>query len=493
MKQNAELSQKWPEIVASDGFSPELAQYALAQLSENETTAQKEKVIAATPEIIDHHTPAGATRVRELLQQCKEGLATFDPDPYEAAHAELVEFAGWMEAVPETSEAVIEHMISVLSSATPEIPESEIRSLLEATSISQDLATMAQEARKLGGSLEKIESDSRWIWFPEDKLLVKMIGQDAYYLLTVKSRAVGLIPFRALDKLRNLRIRCAGASAVVHLLDLLSGLGAENMEWWDAGKADPSNVGRLGRVGQIKHLGRGKASSLQTELLHAYPYANFRGSQGKVVREQTELETAHDITYDDFLSGAELVIEVIDNAQGKIDIRLHIKRNQQETKVVYLADVSDAFVRIEDTASENHFGQGLPETHFTSFSEQFAQLQQLPDSPEKKAKLGMLNLQAVVHMLYKQFPPEHQLQFLYIIGGLTPFWAQTAISARESAAIGSRLLLELLLDQQDAVDSTHTSDTVNHSFFPGLTPRQLETQRKLFTQLFGVPLALYEE
>lgn len=477
------------------GIWPELAEvtevnlYALTLVREM-AMSEARMVSSSQPEIIDHHTAEGKVRFQQLLAQCKNGEATFNPTPYSAAYEELLELGQAMVAVPNSQAEIVEQISAALLEKSPGVLIEDIVSLVQANSLPQDLLSLSRDARRLGGTAQLIENDSRWIWFPETKELLKMIGPEAYFLLVVKSRQLGLIPFSAIEQLQKLKIRCAGASAVVNLLELLACLGAQDVRWWDAGMSAPSNLGRLGKVGDVRLLGGGKASSLQTTLHHFNPYASYVGTQGKVVQELDPESKTQDISYKDFISDADLVIEVVDNAASKIALRFYIRDNKKEVKVVYLADVSKAFVRLEETTIGNHFGQGIPEQFFTDLLKDFQALNELPESPEKSERLGKLNLHAVVHMLLKNFPPEHQMQFLYIATGLIPFWSQTSISARESAATGARLILQMLLNL-DVVNKTQTSDTISQSLVPNYTPQQLQTLGEVMVGTFGIKKGIY--
>lgn len=263
-----------------------------------------------------------------------------------------------------------------------------------------------------------------------EKLL--MVGPDLWWLLMV-SRCLGLIPFSLLEKLRTLKIRAFGASVAASTLDLLASLGAEDIACVDAGLIDPTNIPRLPMT-DVFSIGQPKAQVLVERLRRRNPYGKFQAVVGRAVPTVAERLTADDVLIDEFLADADLILEVIDDIRMKSYIQTVALKKRPGVPLLFIADLGNAPIVKVVTANadgevEFPFGRKWTDDERKVLEEVLHDPQKIP--------------QAALLMVKESLPAEHALQFQLNVHGAMPFWSQTSIASRMSAAMAAKEVLRL--------------------------------------------------
>jgi len=410
-------------------------------------------------QVIDHHTENGLERLRlhgdNLI---KEGLNVYDhvsEGAFQSGSKEIVGLAKYYEQVldrfeidqPGAEERLGSHVANSLSTLSGgEISTDAIARFFQITPILQDLAALGKGVHSYVQNPSRIEEESRCIWDPVSKQLDKYIGHEALRLL-LKTRMLGLVPFKALDNLQTMKIRSIGASVAASLIDLLGSLGAEDIEWADGGLLDPSNLWRMpGGMGDFRNSGMSKAIALARLLESRNPYGRFVGHAGMVIPEGMLKTSKHDVFMHDLIFDADIVLEVVDNPWFKNFGRDWMQDNDPYTPLMAPVDASNSYCGLEYPGEANPFNQNLPE-------ETLQAIRDLVKLPPEQAQIA--GLSAVYQMVGKDVNPEHKLCLLLSRLGLIPFLTQTPVSARESAAIGGRIALVLANGDSYQAENVH--------------------------------------
>lgn len=423
-----------------------------------------------SPNIINENTHEGIKQLREVAKQV--GSKNILTRPFDWARSELLELFRNLENTPKSSKEILKYQTKNLHQIT-EIPKKDIQSLLSSNPISEDLSWMKNQTQLLSNS-NTIQSDSRWIHNKNTNSLYKYIGPEAHRLLSM-SRLLGLIPFTSIDKLRDLKITSAGASAVAMSLDLLACLGAENITFYDGGLVEPSNLPRFpASMGSVDSVGLYKAQALQAVMYGRNPYGNFFGHPGKVLTNPSE--NPYDITIKSLIEKSDVFFEVVDNPWAKTALRQWLADNNPEQVLVYLADTAhQPFVGLEKASNNNPFNQHLSEAEI----ERMADISYASSNPLEA-------LRSVNQMLRHNHPHELQVEFLFVAAGLVPFWSQPPGSARSSADMAAKLITHLV-SGRDLSGTNYNTDNIPNSLVPSLNKKQEDTLKKLLLNLFDLP------
>lgn len=248
------------------------------------------------------------------------------------------------------------------------------------------------------------------------------VGAELAWLLTV-SRCLGLIPYQSLRKLRTSKIRVLGASVAASTVDLLASLGAEDIVCADAGLIDPTNIPRL-PMADLWNVGEPKSLELVRRLRRRHPYGSFRAVA----------ENLTPATVDAFLADADVIIEVIDNIPMKSYVQTVALGKKPGTPLIFIADLANQpVVKVVRADSSGHVETpfGRVWTH-----EEREILEGVQTDPRLIPKAAYL-------MVKESLPPEQELQFSFNVQGIMPFWSQTPIASRMSAAQAAMAVLKL--------------------------------------------------
>lgn len=249
------------------------------------------------------------------------------------------------------------------------------------------------------------------------------VGPDVAWFLSV-SRCLGLVSLASLVKLRSTKIRVLGASVAASTVELLASLGAEDISCADAGLIDPTNVPRL-PMADLFNIGTLKSQALVEHLQRRNPYGKFIA-----LEENLTPESVHA-----FLADADLIIEVIDDIPMKSYVQTVALSRKPGTPLLFIADLGNQPLVKVVRADE----QGYVERPFGrkwSVSERKILMDVQHDS--------RLIPQAAQLMVKESLPPEHALQLQFNVLGIMPFWSQTPIASRMSAAMAAISVLNIL-------------------------------------------------
>jgi hypothetical protein len=278
---------------------------------------------------------------------------------------------------------------------------------------------------------DRLVADATWFMDSGRKVLV--VGPDLWWLLMI-SRCLGLIPLAVLEKLRRLKIRTFGASVAASTLELLASLGAEDISCLDAGLIDPTNIPRL-PMADVFSIGQPKAQALVERLSRRNPYGRFQAGVGRAVSTVAERLSADDVLVDEFISDAELIVEVIDDIQMKSYIQTVALKKRPGVPILFIADLGNQPVvnvvrATQDGEVEFPFGRVWTEDERRILDEVIQDHTLIP--------------QAAYLMVKESLPVEHQLQFQLNVHGAMPFWSQTPIASRLSAGLAAKAVITLL-------------------------------------------------
>ncbi len=393
-------------------------------------------------------------------------------------HFEKV-FAGVDFQAPNFEQLIQETVLIRLKTLVPEMSEEmerHIRIILNEMPMLKNLAWYIPELQRWGNA-ESIEAEAHYIGDPIRKRVDLEIGPELRWLLTI-SRNLNLIDFDSLKKLRKLKVRVIGASVAASIIDLLIAMGCEDVEFVDGGRLDVTNGPRsYGDASGYTEVGEFKATEVQISSQKRSPYANVKGHPGKARLPgfSKDKYEPNDVALEEFMEGADLVLEVVDDAKIKIWVRSLAKENQL---IGFPADVgSDPFAGLEDPTKQNWFNQDLSveqKDFLTNFS--------------KKPETIVSDIaRATLLMLAEQLPPEHLMQFILWFTGIVSFWSQTAISARESSAVFLKLLLQHLGGEKVTGRNIPASETPKSLVKPQLeriSPETFDQVHQLVQLLF---------
>ncbi len=433
-------------------------------------------------EIIDHHTDAGQARLADCRAQGFSG----DDAPFVAGRRELSELAGHLhdlrrrldlgEAAPVGAEALQGSIERLIALAAPSVERPAIASLLRATSLVVDLATLMDDVAPYVRDGAEVERQSRFVADVEARTVHHYVGPHAHRLLA-KTRLLGLVPFRAVEALRRMRIRGMGASVAASTYDVLVALGAEDLVFADAARLDPSNASRMpGGVGDFRHCGSAKAHVLARMLQGRNPYARISGIVGRVVPPSSPAGP-DDISFDDFVRDADIVVEVVDDPAAKIHARRRLDQAFPGKLLGFIADLgSDPFSAIERPSDKNYFHQNLTAAEL----ERMFHIGDARTADEARHEAVC----AVFRMVDADMPPDFTLEFLLAGLAVVPYWSQTPMAARESGAIFAKLLTL----QAQGIDVT--GKNVHAAGAPvtlstGMRPEDVATLQRVCREVFG--------
>ena len=442
-------------------------------------------------EILDFHDAAGAARLRALWSTAPPGRRALTP--FLTAVREiralrrhfggLVRAAGGPDALPGWLADRTAHELRGRGLAPPQMQT--ILRAVHSTGILSETAAFAAALVSPDFSNEQLERNARWIHLPSSARVFKYVGVGAHRLLAF-SRLLGLIRFDTVQRLRTARVRSMGASVAASTLDLLVALGSEDIAFADPGVLETSNLPRMpGGMGSVAALGRPKAIVL-AELLYARnPYGTYRaivapltvsggpaearvpkkgarprqsppmsalGLENRGARNSDEPPAGHrsespaSMELDEFLSDADMVLEVVDQVDLKVVARERMAKIGPHVPLLFLTDAgSDPSAGMELGIHGTVFGQRMG-------SEERAQLR-------ARSRAGRFDFCAAEYALVRgHVPLEAALQLMFAGLGVIPFWSQTPISARESAALGTKLWLERALLKSDTPQVVHLGD-----------------------------------
>lgn len=247
------------------------------------------------------------------------------------------------------------------------------------------------------------------------------VGREQHWLLQL-SRNVGLLKLSALRRLKTLKIKAVGSSVAAATLELLVDLGCLNIEVVDDGEIEPSNIPRL-PMGDISTLGKSKCEVLVERLHSRSPFGKFLAVRGRVIATELDRNQSSDILIDDFVQGADLLIEVIDDIRIKCILHTDTLCKHPTLPLLFIADLGTRpQVCVVRHSEGKPFGRdwNVRET---------ALLNQAKSSPTPP------NVQQAAYLMVKEaLPAQHFLQFVLSTNDIMPYWAQTPISSRLSAA-----------------------------------------------------------
>ncbi|KKR30623.1 hypothetical protein A2715_00355 [Candidatus Woesebacteria bacterium RIFCSPHIGHO2_01_FULL_39_32] len=423
--------------------------------------------------VVDHQTSEGRN---ELVQLAKEAVNSRDDilRPYLTGVEQFFKHAAMYERVPRTREGILDLVTQQITAQTQGISQEEIRSVVEIGPIADDLAILASATQPYREDPELVEKNSRFIWDPLKKELFMYIGPEENRILN-KSRLLGLIPFSYIDTLRVTKIGSIGASVVATELDLLACLGAEDITAFDKGKLDPQDIARApGGMGDFRNSGLPKALLLMRTLQGRNPYGKYLGVPGNVIFSKQETEGEFDTKIEDMSEGLEFLFEVIDSAVGKVNTRTYSEKFLPSTPLLWIADAgSDPFVGIEIPGNGNWFNQNLTRVE--------------KETMQQGLEFSLNQLRAIYMMVNRDLPDDHRLQLLFTRLGLVPYFSQTPIASRESAAIAAKLVL-FQLGGRDMSGKNFHSDEAPKTLVDEFDRGKSEILRKIMTQLFNISI-----
>ncbi len=332
-------------------------------------------------------------------------------------------------------------------------------SQMDTSGIFTDYATLANSVLT---ATAKLEEDARWIYYPNEKRIIKYLGIHAHRALSM-SRMFALVPFEAIQRLRETQFVVAGASVAASTIDMLVSLGAENIIMGDAGKLAPSNIPRMpaGSTGSLLSLGEFKAQTLASNLSLRNPYGKFDPFSGFVLVDEKDRVQDADRMLGDIIKQQDpqnvKVIEVVDDAATKVKIRNYLKENYPEISVFFIGDVgNNPFAGIEDPLMGDFFNQAFSDNQRVFL-----------DNVAHNGASPIEKLQAVILMVGDSLPSEHKVQLLFVALGLVPYFSQTPIASRLSSSFAG--ILALSSDQPQVTGTNRSLQDVPTTLFPGLS------------------------
>jgi hypothetical protein len=438
------------------------------------------------PEVLNPNIPEDAMRLDEIsAETSSDRIRT----PFDSALKEFCSLQNYYKHHLEMLGLEQASSVAEIKTAYTELFKSQVMADAQAKNSSldeQSVGRIAEESiifgdvARLTHELMALQTGSdfsehvRFIWDPNDKLLSAYISEEMDSLLK-KTRMLGLIPFEVIDKLQSMKIVVLGASVAASTVDLLVAMGARDIEFIDDGELDPSNGQKMpaGPTADFNSNGTSKVHALAQSIYQRNPFGNFVPHRGRVVMDEAEKRpTTDDKTLDEMMTpDTGLVIEVIDDPQTKMKIRMHMQEKYPETPISFIADVgNDAFAGLENSGDGKYFNQEL-----TGQQEEYL---------KKIAKEGYSSrldaLTAIFLMVKDQLPSDHKLQvMLGRYGGIIPFLAQTGIAARESSYIAVSEVLQYL-QNKDITGNNLTKQTSPDTLVPKLSSSATQTLDEIF-------------
>lgn len=307
----------------------------------------------------------------------------------------------------------------------------EAAELLKKSAVADDLVWFSQQLLSVS-SPQQIVEEAHWIKDPQTHLFSLSIGPELQWLLTI-SRCLGLIKLETLRHLRQTKVRVLGASVAASAADLLASLGCEDISCVDPGLIELSNLPRL-PMAQVQNVGCPKSAALVQHLLRRHPYGKFRAVVGQAVPNLTERGIA-DVTIDQFLADADVILEVTDDIQTKTYVQTVALQKKSGTPLLFIADLGvEPVVKVVRTDKDGKVSR--PFGRSWTATERRVLDAAVIDST-KAAPAAYL-------MVKEDLPNEQALQFLLSCVGVMPFWSQTPVASRQSSALAALAILEEL-------------------------------------------------
>lgn len=275
--------------------------------------------------------------------------------------------------------------------------------------------------------LEQLVTDAHWIWDEQRSEYSLIIGKELLWLLSI-SRCLGLISLKTLRMLKETRCVVAGASVAAMTVDLLVSLGCQSIYCVDPGVVEPSNTPRLPH-GNAQDWGASKAELLQQQLLRRNPYGDYSCQQAKIITTEQERTEKSDVLLEEFLADADVLIEVVDQVEFKVFIHEYVLQKKPNVPLLFIADLgNEPIVKVLKGSDQGKLRQPFGQ-----------------DWSIEKLNLNTLTQQQLAYVIVKdELPAEHALQFITSCVGILPFWSQTPIASRMSAALATTALLQTL-------------------------------------------------
>lgn len=472
-----------PEIFGVQLFSADME--SVDQMAES-LLEENSKTVKAPPDIeeIDHHTPDGSARLRELLTAGAINKET--ARPYEVGCEEIQKLRAYFLNIfsqgkelgnPLEFQTLVEESLKKVVTMGADVNPEQISGLLNSTTIVEDLTYLSSEIA-IYGTQESLEDESRYIYNSETNQAVKVIGAEADRLLKM-TRLIGLIPLNTIHKLREAKIKVVGASVAASSIHLLAALGAENIEFADPGFFEPSNSPRMpgGNTASYEAIGQSKALALGQELKKLRWYGEYKAHHGPVKLGDEPVKEG-EIAIAEFLddNNTDILIEVVDDPQIKLGLREYVKQNHPNLTTVYIAD----FGANHPVASISH----PLEKGYETFNQSLT-----PDQQEFLGQLASGDYQADpyqslrgLNLIVKDdLPVDHQTQLLLTAAGVMPYFSQTPITSRGSAVLTAESILRYLNGEDLSNQNLTLKDT--KGIFNELGEEQTRTLNQLLKTL----------
>lgn len=430
------------------------------------------------------------TEQADLLQNATENLK-----PYNVAAEEIQKMAGFYQAMldrlaqpglglDQDPAKLKSYLLSVFIQNLPEADrEANVAQLTQAfenqSFLFEDILTLARGVVAEAALLESAETTPFILYDPKSKTKMPFVSHETLRLLR-RSRMLGLVPFSTLDKLQNLKIKGIGSSVAAQIYDMLVAMGAENIEYADNGELELSNGPRLtGDMAAIGNLGESKAGTLLQSLYQRNPYGNFVAHEAIVTTWPSQVRTdgTRVINLHEFLGeGAELLIEVIDDAEAKLEIRLDLIYQGINIPILFVADVAPHPIVGLEIPAESMFNQSAKNQ-----ADWEGSLKRIYDAPDKKLQ-ALAKLYAITEMIGPDIPTLHLISAMQLLAGTQFFLSQDPVDTRINAASAATLILDYLKGES----------VTGHNFTAGeLETRALknEVDRTLLLNLIQTTIA----
>lgn len=435
----------------------------------------------ARPEIIDPASTSGRSRLEELRVTSAEPNVNFmqypslsasemyaiynNPDlareiPFRIGCESIQKLAVALSKLPETKEGMDCLVKERLGSVGVEISDFDFKKIFGW--VIDDLLCLRSGSLK---TMENIEAESRWIYMPSSNKLTRYIGPDAHNILA-RSRLLGIVPFERLDELRRQKIRCIGASVANMTLHALVASGAEDIRFVDGDELSPESAQRQAAAG-YSQVGRSKVSVLMEALYERNPYGNFDGLCAKAV-PQNELTGPNEIGIEDFLKGADIVIEAIDQGRVKWEVRREMSTHPPGATVVMTTDTTVPFVAFE--------GSGY-QTSFFNRHHSNSEVVMYSKPPTNTVEA----LRSVIKTVEGDIPPDHCVPIILLRLGIIPFISQHPASAMMSASIA----VQGLTDADRYRGKNLSASDLPDGFAVTYTDEQQAAIKAIFKNLFN--------
>ncbi|MBW7956136.1 ThiF family adenylyltransferase [Patescibacteria group bacterium] len=370
----------------------------------------------------------------QYLVQIEQLLAEkYSADKFKNDTAEQSVLPFWtalkeLEQLRQMSQAILAGSLGQL--------EPQLAALVQETEQQQDLEWFAQHCLTFSDP-EQIASNANWLWNEAKTRKYLYLGSEQHWLVCI-SRCLGLIRLATLRRLRQTKICVFGASVAASSIELLADLGCAHIRCIDDGVVDPSNLPRL-PMATVFQLGQPKAVLLAERLRQRHPYGKFDCLIGRVVAHQDEKKHANQVVATEFIRDADIIIEVIDDIRMKSIIHTTVLSNFPDIPLIFVADLgTEPVVKVVQANEKGKVERPFGRTWTGSE-------RSLLEKAQHSLPLSRYEVQRLAYLMVKEsLPPEHMLQFLLNCEGVMPFWSQTPIASRLSAAQVAVAVLELL-------------------------------------------------